>query len=77
MEGISLLPSTAMPEHNEPGYAQLVDGDNDVPGARIAFLEPPAVVTLNSTGQHSLEWSERLSANGVTIEPGEHTWFLP
>lgn len=54
------------------GYQKLVEVvEEDIPsGARIGFLTPPAVVTLNSIGQHALEWKEPLNHNGVTIEPG-------
>lgn len=50
------------------GYKPLVEEPSD--GALIGFLEPPVTVTLNSRGQHTLEWSQPLSMDGTSVDPG-------
>ena len=53
-------------------YKQLEEENGEVlgTGARISFTSPPAVVRLNSLGQHALEWDVDLNSDGVSVPAG-------
>lgn len=67
----------SQPQPPETGNEPLLAGKNrdssavDSRSTTITFTSPPAVVSLDSTGQHTLEWAAPLSIGGCTVPPGK------
>ena len=65
----SVLDAAGYEPLDEPPVRVLF-GEMDVPSARVSFTEPPAYVSLQTRGQHSLHWAEPLHWNDTLLEPG-------
>lgn len=53
-------------------YAPIPDSaSGQQPWAVVDCTNPPARVSLDSTGQHTLEWAEPLKVGGRTVAPGK------